>query len=80
MRLPSPSPRGVEEFRLLYKEFFSLDLTPDEALFAASHYLHMFYILTYEPDILPLRSKEQPGREQAGREHSRPTRRPARNP
>ncbi len=48
IRLAVPNSQEVERFRALYNERFSLDLTPDEALFVATKYLHMFQILTHE--------------------------------
>jgi len=47
--LPTPNAQEVEEFKRLYAERFSLDLSGEEALMVATHYLHMFVILTEEP-------------------------------
>lgn len=51
LRLAIPTSAEVEEFKNLYQKRFSIHLSSEEALFVATHYLHMFQILTYEdPD------------------------------
>ena len=47
MWLPTPSPKHVVEFAELAKREFDLDLSPDEALDAATRLLHIHFILTY---------------------------------
>jgi len=43
-----PTDDEIERFKNLYKEKFSLELTRDEAREAATFYLHVFQLLTYE--------------------------------
>lgn len=48
LRLVTPTSFEVESFRNLYFQRFCEHLEPDEALFLATRYLHMFQILTDE--------------------------------
>ena len=48
IRLATPTAQEVEVFRNLYREHFSVNLEPSEALTVATHYLHIFQILTDE--------------------------------
>lgn len=49
-RLAMPNPDEVNEFAQQYKAQFSVELSPQDALLLATHYLHMFQILNHEPD------------------------------
>lgn len=46
--LPIPNAQEVEQFKQLCFERFSVELSPEEALLVATHYLRMFVVLTRE--------------------------------
>lgn len=48
MRLPVPSAKEVESFRVLCKRELSLELTHDEAQHYATKIVQLYYALNYE--------------------------------
>lgn len=52
-RIAIPTSPEVEAFSVLYAKRFSVNLSPEEALLLATHYLHMYQLLN-ELDTAPL--------------------------